>query len=59
MISNNPYVLLSVINTRLRDIYSSLDDLCDDLDEDINEIINILKSISYEYDADLNQFIER
>lgn len=59
MISSNPHVLLSVINTKLRDIYSSLDDLCEDLDEDINEIIDTLKLISYEYDANLNQFVAR
>ena len=30
---NNPYVLLSIINKKLRDFYSSIDDLCDDLYE--------------------------
>ena len=31
---NNPTILLSIINMKLRDFYSSLDKLCDDLDED-------------------------
>ena len=44
---SNAYVLLSVINTKLRDFYSSLDELCDDLGEDKEEIINILNTINY------------
>ena len=54
---NNPFVLLSYINTKLRDNYSSLDDLVDDLDLNKEEIINTLKSINYEYDSNLNKFI--
>lgn len=54
---NNPFVLLSYINTKLRDNYSSLDDLVDDLDLNKDEIINALKSINYEYDESLNKFI--
>ena len=54
---NNPFVLLSYINTKLRDNYSSLDDLIDDLDLNKDEIINALKSINYEYDENLNKFI--
>ena len=54
---NNPFVLLSYINTKLRDNYSSLDDLVDDLNLNKEEIINALKSINYEYDESLNKFI--
>ena len=54
---NNPFVLLSYINTKLRDNYSSLDVLVDDLDLNKDEIINALKSINYEYDESLNKFI--
>lgn len=54
---NNPFVLLSYINTKLRDTYASLDDLVDDLDLNKDEIINALKSINYEYDESLNKFI--
>ena len=53
---SNAYVLLSLINTKLRDFYSSLDSLCDDLGEDKEEIINILSTINYHYDKELNQF---
>ena len=58
MLSSNPYVLLSVVNTKLRDFYSNLDDLCNDLDEDKDEIINLLKSIGYKYSESENQFKE-
>ena len=52
----NPFVLLSYINTKLRDDYSSLDELVNDLDVDKEEIINKLKEINYEYNSELNQF---
>ena len=58
MLSSNSYVLLSVVNTKLRDFYSNLDDLCNDLDEDKDEIINLLKSIGYKYSESDNQFKE-
>lgn len=50
-------LLLSVVNTKLRDCYSSLDALCEDLDEDKNDIISKLSSIGYEYDESTKQFI--
>ncbi len=54
---NNAYILLSIINMKLRDFYSSIDDLCDDLDENKEEIDNILNSIGYFYSKENNQFI--
>ena len=35
---NDPIILLSVINTKLRDFYPSFDALCEDLQTDGNEI---------------------
>ena len=40
----DPNILLSVINTKLRDFYSSLDDLCDDLDYSKEEVEKRLNS---------------
>ena len=54
---NNAYILLSIINMKLRDFYSSIDTLCDDLDENKEEIDNILNSIGYFYSKQNNQFI--
>lgn len=56
MIPKNPTILLSIINTKLRDEYSSLEELCDDLDESIDEIKEILLGIGYTYNKELNQF---
>ena len=56
MLPKIPTVLLSVINTKLRDQYSSLDELCEDLDESKEEIEKILSSIGYYYNEEMNQF---
>lgn len=56
MIPNDPVMLLSFINMKLRDQYSSLDLLCDDLNISKEEIIEKLKSIDYIYDFKKNQF---
>lgn len=53
----DPILLLSVVNMKLRDFYSSLDALCDDLDEDKNEITARLSAAGYEYDENFNQFV--
>lgn len=57
MIPQDPVMLLSYINLKLRDEYSSLDLLCEDLDISKTEIIEKLKSINYSYDEKLNQFV--
>lgn len=59
MLPRNPLILLSVINTKLRDFYQSLDELCLDLDESKDEIESILNNIGYYYNKDENQFKEQ
>ncbi len=56
MFPKDPQMLLSVLNMKLRDLYSSLDDLCDDMDADKDDIINIMEEAGYHYDADQNAF---
>ena len=51
------FILLSYINTKLRDEFSSLDDLCATLGYDKEEIVSRLKSAGYEYNEDENKFI--
>ena len=46
MIPKDPVMLLSYVNTQLRDHYSSLDDLCRSLDLDPQQIISSLAAIS-------------
>ncbi|HBA94191.1 MAG TPA: DUF4250 domain-containing protein [Ruminococcaceae bacterium] len=56
MLPNDPIILLSVINTKLRDCYSSLDELCDDMGEDKGKIISSLSAAGFEYDESTNSF---
>lgn len=53
----DPYMLLSVINMKLRDQYGSLEALCDDMDEDKNAIDAALARVGYHYDAERNAYI--
>lgn len=46
----DPVMLLSVINTELRDKYPSLDALCEDREITKTSITDTLKGIDYEYD---------
>ena len=52
-----PVMLLSVVNTNLRDFYGSLDDFCRAKDVDKSEIEEKLEKINYSYDATSNQFV--
>ncbi len=53
----DPMLLLSVVNMKLRDFYTSLEDMCEDLQVDKTWIIETLKGIDYEYDEERHQFI--
>lgn len=55
-IPKDPMILLSFINTKLRDEYGSLQDLCDDLELDQNNISSKLSSIGYAYQPEQNRF---
>ena len=57
MIPQDPAMLLSFLNMKLRDVYGSLDALCDDLDIDRTEIEDKLSKIDYHYDKEKNQFV--
>lgn len=54
---NDPVMLLSVLNLKLRDFYPTLDALCDDLEEDKAALCGKLSAIGYEYDPQRNQFV--
>lgn len=56
MLPQDPYILLSYVNTKLRDEYSSLGALCDGLDADKAELVEKLSGAGYAYDPDTNQF---
>ena len=53
----DPVMLLSVVNTKLRDYYPSLEELAKAEGITKEEIETKLKSINYSYDESRNQFI--
>ena len=55
-IPNDPMMLLSFLNMKLRDFYPSLDALCQDLELDKDMIADKLAAIDYYYDETLNRF---
>jgi len=55
-IPQDPIILLSYINTQLRDFYPNLTELCQTLNIDEKELCDKLKAVDYEYNAELNQF---
>lgn len=54
---SDPMILLSVVNTKLRDFYPSLQALCDDMEISEGELKEKLAQIDYEYDGLKNQFV--
>lgn len=52
----DPNMLFSFINMKLRDFYSSLTELCNDLNIDQQVIEKILNEAGYEYNEELNKF---
>lgn len=56
MLPNDPIMLMSVINTKLRDIYPSLERLCEDMDISEKELTKKLEAAGFKYDAEQNRF---
>ena len=57
MIPKDPVILLSYVNTLLRDHYPSLEELCAARDIEKDDLINKLNQIDYTYDESENQFV--
>lgn len=53
---NDPMMLFSFINMKLRDNYSSLDDLCEDLQVNKKSLLTQLKEAGFEYSPEHNKF---
>ncbi len=53
----DPMILLSYLNTQLRDFYPTLDELCNSLNVDKQTICNTLEQIDFSYDESINQFV--
>ena len=52
----DPVMLLSYLNTQLRDHYSSLEELCSSQGADAGAVMKKLEAIDYYYDRESNQF---
>ena len=57
MIPKDPVILLSYVNTKLRDEYQNLAELCAALDADETALRETLAGLDYRYDPVYNQFI--
>ncbi len=57
MLPKDPVILLSYVNTMLRDEYPSLRELCASLDADQAALEAALAGINYHYDPQKNQFV--
>ena len=56
MLPNDPVVLLSFVNMKLRDSYSSLEDLCEDIDVEPETVIKKLAEGGFKSNPESNQF---
>ena len=56
MLPKDPYILLSFVNTKLRDDYPSLDEFCEALDHEKETLCEQLAQIGFQYDEKQNRF---
>ena len=54
-IPNDPMMLMSFINMKLRDFYPTLDELCEDMGIDKAQLLEKLGSIGFEYSPENNR----
>lgn len=52
----DPFVLLSYVNTQLRDVYPNLDEMCASMDVDKSFIVRKLADAGFSYDEPNNRF---
>lgn len=52
----DPMILFSFVNMKLRDCYSSLDELCEDMNVKKENLLDTLKAVGFEYDQSQNRF---
>lgn len=53
---DDPFMLMSVINLKLRDFYDNLDDLCSDMNLDKADLFDKLKAAGFDYDEKNKKF---
>lgn len=53
---NDPFMLMSTVNMKLRDCYSNLDELCEDMNVSKEELVEKLMNAGFEYSEKHNKF---
>lgn len=56
MLPKDPMILLSYLNTKLRDEYPSLEALCEDIELDQGALEETLGAVGFRYDPDRKRF---
>ena len=56
-IPKDPFMLVSYVNTQLRDFYPSVEELCKALDLNRAQLEEKLRAADYHYSQERNQFI--
>lgn len=56
-IPQDPIILLSYVNTKLRDHFATLEEFCETYDVNEEDLRNTLSSVDYQYDEITNQFV--
>lgn len=56
MLPKDPMILFSYVNTKLRDEYNSLEELCANEDVDQESLLETLAAVGFTYQPDSNQF---
>ena len=59
MLPEDPIMLMSVINTKLRDDYENPEALWEGLDVDGQAVLEKLSAAGYHYDRERNQFVSQ
>lgn len=58
MIPQDPNLMYSYLNMKLRDFYPSLESLCEDMDIDQTALMAGLEAAGYTYDAEHNRITD-
>ena len=56
-VPHDPIILVSFVNTKLRDQFATLEELCQTYELNQAELCQTLDSIDYQYDETTNQFV--
>lgn len=56
MLPKDPMILFSYVNTKLRDDYHSLEELCASEDIDKDTLLETLEAVGFTYQPNSNQF---